>query len=231
MEHEEAKAELQILNPIEVRVVGALIEKEHTTPDYYPMTLNALTNACNQKSNRDPVMALDDKIVLRALDSLREKGLGQLIQSVGSRSNKYGQRLTDLLKLEIPAIAVLCVLLLRGPQTIGEIRSRCLRIHEFASLDEVEQVLRDFADREQGPLVMKLPRQAGRKESRFAHLLAGEPEITPQEEDETSHPEQARIELMQENERIEELERTVQQLLQDVSDLQEEFAAFKRQFE
>lgn len=220
------------LNDVEVRVLGALIEKEWTTPDYYPMTLNGLTAACNQKSNRDPVLALDEAVVLRALDALRSRSLISLVQSAGSRANKYKQRLTDVLELEKLQIAVLCVLMLRGPQTVGEIRGRTTRIHEFADLQECQDVVDGLCDREAGALVVQLPRQAGRKESRYIHLLAGAPEVEESAESaEHERPEAARISLQMEDERIRALEGEVERLDQELQRLREEFAVFRQQFE
>src|SRR5437879_9693253 len=171
----------QKLTAVEVRVLGSLIEKEITTPDYYPLTLNALTNACNQISNRDPVVSFDEQTVMRALDSLREKKLAYVFHGSESRVPKYGHLFPEAFDLAPPEVAVLCVLLLRGPQTPGEIRGRTGRLHEFASLSEVETTLHELSIKEPQPLVLKLPRQTGSRESRYAHLLSGEIEIEESE--------------------------------------------------
>ena len=168
---------MDLLNAVEARVLGSLIEKDITTPDYYPLTLNALTNACNQSNNRDPVMALGEDAVTRGLDLLREKKLAFMFQGAESRVAKFGHRVAESLELALPETAVLCVLLLRGPQTVGEIRGRTARMHEFASLDETEASLTALAARTPEALAVKLPRQAGMKEQRYAHLLSGEVQV------------------------------------------------------
>jgi uncharacterized protein YceH (UPF0502 family) len=156
----------------EVRVLGSLVEKDITTPDYYPLTLNSLTNACSQINNRDPVVALGEAEVLRALGALREARLAFVFEGAESRVSKFGHRLTEALELERPEVSVLCVLLLRGPQTVGEIRGRTARMHAFASLGDAEASLERLCARIP-PLVAKLPRQSGMKEQRYAHLLSG----------------------------------------------------------
>jgi uncharacterized protein len=216
-----------LLNDIEVRVLGALIEKEMTTPEYYPLTLNALTNACNQKSNRDPVMALEEAEVVRALDSLRQKGLA-MQAAESSRVPRYGHALEAKLRLEPEELAVLCELLLRGPQTVGELRGRAERMHSFADLAEVEQVLGDLSER-QPPLVVKLPRQPGRKEPRVAHLLSGPPELAS--EGPGAPPEGARRQVLAENERLAALEQEVADLRARTDELHRLFAEFRAQFE
>jgi uncharacterized protein len=165
------------LNAVEARILGSLIEKDITTPDYYPLTLNALTNACNQSNNRDPVVAYGEADVTRGLDLLREKKLAFMFQGAESRVAKFGHRIAESLELVRPETAVLCVLLLRGPQTVGEIRGRAARMHEFASLEETEASLTALAARTPGALAVKLPRQAGMKEQRYAHLLSGEVQV------------------------------------------------------
>lgn len=162
------------LNPVEVRVLGSLLEKDITTPDYYPMTLKALTGACNQTSNRNPVVSHSERDVESALDSLRERKLAFMFQGADSRVPKYGHRFTESLGLTRPEAAVMCVLLLRGPQTPGEIRGRTGRMHEFASLEEAAAALEALMARVPEPLAARLPRQAGFKEQRYAHLMAGE---------------------------------------------------------
>ena len=219
-----------LLSEVEVRVLGALIEKQITTPDYYPLTLNALTAACNQKSNRAPVVDFDEKTVVRALESLRDKELARMLSGAEMRVPKYYHLFTETLGFTSPEVGVLCVLMLRGPQTVGEIRGRSGRLYEFADLAEVEQALQQLMEKEGGPVVMKLPRQIGRKESRYAQLLAGEPEIATEEEGE-AQLEKAALEVRTENERLEQLEIQVQDLQRQIEDLRLEFATFKRQFE
>jgi len=215
------------LNAIEARVLGCLIEKELTTPEYYPLSLNALTNACNQKSNRDPVMALEEQDVVRALDGLRFKQLA-VVSADGGRVPKYRHLLAEKLQLVTSEMALLCELLVRGPQTMGELRTRAERMHAFPDLAVVEEVLRELLEREQ-PLVTRLARQAGRKEARFAHLFSGEPEIAAEEV--TAPPEAARVRVMEENERIARLEGEVAALREEVSGLRQLVEEFKRQFE
>src|ERR1041384_6019611 len=159
------------LNASEIRVLGSLIEKQISTPDYYPLTLNALTNACNQLTNRDPVVAFDETAVVRALDGLRDKRLATLFTGAESRVAKYKHTLTDRLLLTPAEVALLCVLMLRGPQTIGELRTRSERLFKFDTLPEVEEPLGALAGRQPQPLATKLPRQPGTKQSRYAQLL------------------------------------------------------------
>lgn len=165
-----------VLDPVAVRVLGALMEKEATTPEYYPLSLNALVNACNQKSNRQPVVEYDEDTVSDAIDGLRAVKLAVVITGSG-RVSKYAQRISESLNLGRREMAVLCVLLLRGPQTLGEIKDRSERMHAFADLEEVERALDKLAEWPDVPLVRKLPRQPGQKEVRYAHLLAGEPAV------------------------------------------------------
>ena len=218
-----------LLNPVEVRVLGALIEKEITTPEYYPLTLNSLTTACNQKSNRDPVVSLEEKAVVRALESLREKGLARQVSGVDMRVPKHYHLFDEKMGLTRPQVAALCVLMLRGPQTVGEIRGRSGRLYEFAGLEEVERVLVELAERTEGALVVQLARQPGRKESRYAHVLMGEPE---EEDAQTEgHVDAAALEVRAENERIAALEEQVKALRDELADVRSAFAQFKEQFE
>ena len=161
------------LNAHEIRVLGCLVEKAVTTPDYYPLTLNSLTLACNQQSNRDPVVAFDETTVVRALDGLREKRLASVFTGAESRVAKYKHALTDALLLTPAEVGLLCMLMLRGPQTLAELRTRTERFQPFESLAEVEEALQVLATRQPQPLVVKLPRLPGTKEPRYAHLLAG----------------------------------------------------------
>jgi uncharacterized protein YceH (UPF0502 family) len=167
---------MELLDAAEVRVLGALLEKEATTPEYYPLSLNALINACNQKSNREPVVDYDEDTVYDAVNRLREKKLALTITGSG-RVNKYAQRISETLNLGRRELAVLCTLLLRGPQTLGEIKDRSERMFSFADTSETETVVEKLAEWPAGALVRKLPRQAGQKEPRYAHLLSGEPPV------------------------------------------------------
>src|ERR1039457_1207741 len=160
-----------LLNDIEARIIGCLIEKELTTPEYYPLSLNSLTNACNQKSNRDPVMALAEDDVDRALESLRFKQLA-VLSADGGRVRKHRHILAEKMGLVPAELAVICELLVRGPQTVGELRTRCERMHSFPDLTAVEEVLKELTERE-NPLIVRMPRQSGRKEARNAHLFSG----------------------------------------------------------
>jgi len=174
------------LDPVETRVLGCLIEKRITTPEYYPLTLNSLTTACNQTTNRDPVTAYDESRIERALETLRQKGLIWVVR--GNRALKYEHRFSEKLKLEGRELAVMCVLMLRGPQTAGEIRGRTGRLADFTSLEEVDATLENLIHA-QPPFARKLPRAPGTKESRFEHVLAGSDEArsepVPDREDET----------------------------------------------
>ena len=214
-----------LLNEFEARVLGSLIEKEITTPEYYPLSLNALTNACNQINNRDPVVDYGEAQVARAVESLRDKRLATAISGGDSRVVKYGHKAADTLELPRPEIAVLCVLLLRGPQTIGELRGRSARMHEFASLAEVQALLQSLAARPL-PLVTVLPRQAGTKEPRYAHLLAGEVVITPSTfEPPVAPPASAGPD------RIAQLETELTNLRNELAELRRQFTEFRKQLE
>lgn len=167
------------LEPLEARVIGCLIEKQITTPDQYPLSLNALVAACNQKSNREPVMSADEPTVQRTLDALSRKHLVLERSGFGSRVPKYQHLFCNAeygsLKFSAQELAVVCELLLRGPQTPGELRARASRMAPFTDVSEVEAVLQSLLDREAGPLVARLPREPGRRESRYMHLFSGEP--------------------------------------------------------
>ncbi len=206
-----------VLHPVEVRVVGSLLEKEITTPEYYPLSLNALLNACNQKSNRDPVVQYDEATVEQALQSLRDKGLLLSITGAGSRVPKYGHRLAEKLNLGRRELAILCELMLRGPQTLGELRNRSERMHAFDDLGEVEAVIERHPE-----LIVRLPRRPGEKEARYAHLLSGPPEAV---DTEAAAPAPVRAD------RIGALEAEVAALRAEVDHLKQQFAGFKRQFE
>jgi len=208
-----------ILTEPEVRVLGSLVEKEITTPDYYPLSLNALINACNQKTNREPVVSYDECATAAAAEELRKKGLVILTGARDSRVPKFDNYFADTYHLTKPEVAIMCVLMLRGPQTVGELRTRTERMYEFSELEEVEAVLNGLAAREEGALVVKLSRQPGQKESRFAHLLMGEIAVDSAEPA-VNHT----AGLCSELERIERLER-------ELAELKEQFADFKKQFE
>ena len=213
-----------ILNETEVRVLGSLVEKQLTTPEYYPLTMNALTAACNQKSNRDPVMALDDTAILAAVDSLRDRNLVYLYYGSTSRTVKYKHMLPNVFELEPPATAIMAVLFLRGPQTLGEIRERTGRLYEFSGLGEVQETLDDLARRDE-PLVVKLERQPGQKEARFAHLFSGEIDVQKlSTATEKSGGPAA-------NERLEKLEGEVERLGSELSSFRELFDEFRKQFD
>lgn len=217
-----------LLNDIEIRVLGCLAEKALATPEYYPLTLNALTNACNQKSNRNPVVSFDEATVVRGLNSLRDKGLALQIHQLDSRVPKYGHQLSERLELGKPEASLLSELMLRGAQTTGELRTRSSRMHEFSSLEEVETVLQGLMDRPE-PLVVRLPRQAGRKERRFMHVLAGLPEV--QDEEGGLPPEAATLQVQSENDRISRLETEVRRLEGELERMKQEFERFRGQFE
>lgn len=208
-----------LLTDDEIRVLGCLIEKEMATPDYYPLTLNALTNACNQKSNRNPIVSYDEETVIYALNGLKERKLVR--QSDLGRVAKYEQIFTREQQLVAREQAILCILFVRGPQTIGEIRSRTERLYRFSSLDEVQETITNLEDMK---LARKLPRQPGRKESRYAHLLSGIPE-EPVIAD-TSRPEAATM-----VDRKGELQEQIDELRRTIESLKDEFASFKAQFE
>ena len=212
-----------ILNTIEVRVLGSLMEKELATPEYYPLSLNALVNACNQKTNRSPVLSLDENKVAGALQSLKEKHL--VFQSDAGRVSKYWHDFFKQNNLIRREAALLCLLLLRGPQTAGELRSRTERLCSF---ENIEEVLQHLDNLEGIGFVRKLPRQAGQKEQRFAHLLAGEPENIDQV---YSRQEPIMITVEADNDRIAELEKSVAYLKEEMETLKNEFLSFKKEFE
>jgi uncharacterized protein YceH (UPF0502 family) len=218
-----------VLTPIEVRVLGCLIEKEATTPDQYPLSLNALTNACNQKTNREPVMSLNDTTVMQAVDSLVVKTMISTRGGGSSRVLKYSHRMSGRLfnenSFSKSELAVLAVLFLRGPQTLGEIRTRCGRIHEFADLAELSNTVKKLADRDDGPFVTQLAKQAGRKEARYAHLFAGEVDEQVPIGSETTE-----IVVDDQAARIEELEIRLSQLAAEHGALKAEFEQFVKQF-
>jgi uncharacterized protein YceH (UPF0502 family) len=215
------------LSPIEVRVLGALVEKEATTPDNYPLSLNALTNACNQTSNRDPVMDLDETAVRNAVNSLRQQSLVRATQHSGSRVMKFQHLIDERLNLDAPALGVLCVLMLRGPQTSGEIRGRTNRLAEFASVADVETVLESLSG--QG-LAVQLDRRPGQKEARYAHLLSGEVSPAADAGDDVVSPSE-RVPAERREDRISSLETAVADLRGELADLRARLEDLVRQFE
>jgi len=221
-----------LLNDIETRVLGSLIEKDVTTPDYYPLSLNALINACNQKNNRDPVMNLDEEAVRQALDTLQEKRLAGPTSSADSRVTKYEHRLQEVFNFTRGETAILCVLLLRGPQTPGELRGRSERMHRFEDLTEVQSTLQRLMQRDP-PLVRILPRQPGTKEARYKHLLAGDVEnivVTDMSVARAPSPASVPSNSGDAN-RITYLENEVSDLRKELADLKQQFASFRKQFE
>lgn len=217
---------MKILSEFETRVLGSLVEKELTTPEYYPLSLNALVNACNQKSNRDPVMNLDESAVSQALRSLDKEGLAGPADSMHNRVTKFEHRLQEAFNFDRREIAILCELLLRGPQTPGELHSRAERMHRFDDLGEVQSTLQRLAQQEP-PMVKMLPRQPGTKEARYAHLLSGDVQTQPPK----AVQEAAVTHSAADGERIARLENEVADLQNEVAGLKQQFAAFRKQFE
>jgi uncharacterized protein YceH (UPF0502 family) len=212
----------EILNETEARIVGALVEKQLITPEYYPLTLNALVAACNQKTNREPVTSFDEQTISRALDVLRDKNLVYVFYGSTSRVPKYKHIFGDYFELEASEIAVLCVLMLRGAQTLGELRERTHRLYKFSGLGEVNETLERLMKRDE-PLVTKLERAAGQKEARYAQLLSGEiTNYTPPEKVPKSTAN---------DERVEKLEQEVETLKNDFANLRQELEDFKKKFE
>jgi uncharacterized protein YceH (UPF0502 family) len=215
---------VDFLSNVEVRVLGSLIEKDVTTPDYYPLSLNALVNACNQKNNRDPVMTLDEDVVRAALDTLQVQRLAGPASGADSRVAKYEHRLQEVFNFDRREIAILCVLLLRGAQTPGELRGRAERMFRFEELEDVHATLERLSQREP-PLVAVLPRQPGTKESRYMHLLSGS--TAPAE----AAPARASASLSANDDRIASLESEVTELKKELTEMQHQLAAFRKQFE
>jgi hypothetical protein len=215
-----------VLNEIEARVLGALVEKDITTPDYYPLSLNALVNACNQKNNRDPVMNLEEEAVRDALNGLQEHRLAGPASGADGRVTKYEHRLQETFNFSRGETAVLCVLLLRGPQTPGELRGRTERMHHFEDLEAVQSSLQKLMQRDP-PLVVVLPRQPGTKEFRYAHLLSGEIEAGDLASPQMVSPSRSSAD----QERVSRLEDAVTALQKEVSELKLQLAEFRKQFE
>lgn len=214
------------LTEVEVRVLGALIEKDITTPDYYPLSLNALVNACNQKNNREPVMSLDEESVRRALASLQERRMAGPAGGADSRVTKYEHRLQEVFNFDRREIALVCVLLLRGPQTPGELRGRGERMYPFETLDDVQAALQKLMER-QPPLARVLPRQPGTKESRYMHLFSGDAGIPPVTE---TQSQTSASDRNGDGSRIAALQGEITQLRQEIEELKRQFAEFRDQF-
>jgi uncharacterized protein len=215
---------IQQLTEVEARVVGALVEKQITTPEYFPLTLNSLTAACNQKTNRDPVVSFDEETVQTALDSLRDKNIALVIYRSGSRVAKYKHMFPKVYEISPAEVAVLCVLMLRGFQTLGEIRERSSRLYEFSGLGEVSETIDGLMKRDE-PAVMKLERQTGQKEVRFAHLLCGEINVTNLPVSTSASHKHA------ENERLMKLEGELKTLRSEFDEFKSAFEEFKKQFD
>lgn len=217
-----------ILTEVEARVLGALLEKEITTPEYYPLSLNALVNACNQKSNRDPAMNLQEDAVRDALRTLQDNSLARSVSAADSRVTKYEHRLQEAFNFDRREAAIFCELLLRGPQTPGELRSRAERMHHFDDLGEVQATLQRLVNREPA-LVKVLARQPGTKESRYVHLLSEDMETSPRAgAGDSSVP--APVPVRQQD-RIAQLESELAELHADIANLKQQFAIFRKQFE
>lgn len=214
-----------VLNPAEARVLGSLVEKDITTPDYYPLSLNALVNACNQKNNREPVTNYDEETVRLALRNLSDKRLAGIASGADSRVSKYEHRLQEVFNFSRPETAILCVLLLRGPQTPGELRGRTERMHRFEHLDDVLSGLQQLMRREP-PLAKALGRRPGTKEIRYAHLLSGDVEAW-EPPPETLSASAASVD----GDRILRLEEQLATLQKEVAELKQEMSDFRKQFE
>lgn len=209
---------MEILSEEEVRIIGSLIEKEFTTPEYYPLTVNALTNACNQKSSRNPVVSYDEILIEITIQKLRDKSLVAKVTGPDLRVPKFRQQFSQFYNLTKQQIAIICVLFLRGAQTVGEIRSRSYRIYEFKDLAETEEAIESLMKIENGPFVVKLPKESGR-ENRYSHLFCGEPQI---------------IEIPKEpnmNERVALLEKEVEKMKNTLAELSTQFEEFRKSFE
>ncbi len=218
-----------ILNDVEIRVLGSLVEKQLTTPEYYPLTLHALTVACNQKNNRNPVTAYDENTVAQALETLREKSLTYVFHGSSSRVPKYKHVMPEVMHLNPPELAVVGALMLRGPQTVGELRGNASRFHEFSGLEEVETTLNELISKEPDAMVVRLPRQPGQKDTRFVHLLSGAPSPESLAEVEahlkTSQPRH------RESDNVQKLEQEIEGLKEEFRILRKQFEEFKKQFE
>ena len=217
----------QFLTDADVRVLGALIEKQITTPDNYPLSLNALVLACNQSSNRHPVVSFDEETVLAAIARLRRASLVRGLQRIDSRGTKYEHTAGDALELDDRETAVMCVLMLRGPNTIGELRTRTERLAKFATLAEIETTLNALMARDKDPMVVRLPRKTGQKEVRYGHLLSGEVAADDNELLSTVAPAAQAVS----DDRVAILEQAVSQLQSEVGSLRRQLEEFRKQFE
>lgn len=216
----------EILTETEARVLGSLVEKQLTTPEYYPLTLNALVNACNQKNNREPVVAYDESTVSRCLENLRDRNLVYVFYGSTSRVPKYKHMLPSVYDLDPAETAIMDVMLLRGPQTLGELRTRTERLHGFSGLGEIQETLDGLARRDD-PLVVRLPIQPGQKEARFAHLLSGEIDVEAFAVTQAARSTRSHVDA----ERMDKLEEEVVGLRAQVEELKQTFEEFKKQFE
>lgn len=218
----------RVLTDREARLLGVLVEKHLSTPDHYPLSINAATNACNQKSNRNPVVSYSESEVQEAVDSLHRKQLAGRSISSGSRTTKYRHSLGEAWRLQRPELAVLSSLLLRGPQTVGEIRTRTNRMYDFESLEATAVAIESLIEREE-PLLVQLPRQPGQKEVRFAHLLCGDPDFLASDGDLADAP--TRLKEPGANRSGSGKSDELAELRGRIDALEAAFAAFKKQFE
>ena len=219
------------LTDTELRVLGSLVEKEMATPDNYPLSLNALTIACNQKTSRDPVVEYDEQTVLDAIESLRQRQMAATLTGRDHRVPKYRHWLPETLRLGNRELAVLCVMMLRGPQTVGELKERTHRLHEFDDLSSVETCLQKLAERDPEPLAVLLPRRPGEREPRWAHLMSGQPVIPAEPERYAATESPARRAVSDHDSRIAALEEKVEQLSEKMDLLMQQLESFRRQFE
>lgn len=216
----------ETLNETEARIVGSLVEKQLTTPEYYPLTLNALVAACNQKSNRDPVVSYDESTVTSVLERLRDRNIVYVYYGSTSRVPKYKHMLPSIYELEPAEVAVMCVMMLRGPQTLGELRTRTERLFNFTGLGEIQETLDGLARRDD-PLVVRLPVQPGQKEARFAHLLSGEIDVEALAAANATRSSRGGVD----SERVEKLEEEVAALRSEIDEIKATFEEFRKQFE
>jgi len=221
---------LTILTDVELRVLGSLVEKQITTPEYYPLTLNALTLACNQKNNRNPVTAFSETTVAEAVESLRAKNLSYVFYGSNSRVPKYKHVMPEIFHLSHSELSLMCVLMLRGAQTVGELHGRSARLFDFKGLEDVEETLSLLIAKDPEPLVVRLPRQSGQKETRFTHLLAGEINIETLAA-ELQSPRDAGTGRQGTGERFVHLEQEVERISGEMQNLQRQFEEFKKQFD
>lgn len=216
----EPSQSLPLLDSTELRVLGVLMEKSKTTPEYYPMTINAITIACNQKTSRKPVVQYDEQTVVLTLDVLKRKGLISTATGGSSRSIKYKHNFAIMFPVLPQDVAIICLLILRGPQTPGELNTNSGRLYEFESLEEVQTVLERLADPEM-PYVLQLPRRAGQKETRYAHLLGGQPDFDAEEFQEdrnsTKSPSELESRLAKVEQELAELRKAFDQLMSELT--------------